>query len=195
MRIEPGPDIIPRMSDVPRLLEAMDLTAEQAADELIPVVYQQLRQLAQVKLNDEKPGQTLSATGLVHEAFMRLTGKSYPQGWKNEDQFFLAAAEAMRRILIENARRKKRVKRGGEWHRVDLDCSAVIDHDRGMDLLELDEVLEQFVAVEPVAGQIVKLRYFAGLTIEEAARALSISVRTANRHWVYAKAWMYKRLR
>ncbi len=183
------------MTDVTRILQAMGQQGEMAADELMPLVYNELRRLASARLSREKPGQTLSATALVHEAFVRLTGKSYPQGWKNECQFFFAAAEAIRRILIDNARRKRRTKHGAGLQRVDLDNAVTVSGDFADDLLALNEALENFEAEEPVASQVVKLRYFAGLTIEEAAQALSISVRTANRHWAYAKAWLYKRLR
>jgi RNA polymerase sigma factor (TIGR02999 family) len=183
------------MDDPSQRRLAMGVDNTRSADELIPLVYQQLRQLAQAKLNDERPGQTLTATALVHEAYARLTGKSYPKDWQNEDHFFLAAAEAMRRILIENARRKKRIKRGGDLRRVNLESSLALEADDCDDLLALDEALQQFTLVEPVASQVVQLRYFAGLTIEQSARAMSISVRTANRHWAYAKAWLYKRLK
>ncbi len=183
------------MNDVTRILQAINKGDPRAANELIPLVYDELRKLAAARLAHEKPGQTLSATALVHEVFIRLTGESGSPDWNSRGHFFGAAAEAMRRILIENARRKQRVKHGGEARRIELDSDIAVDHGQADELLALDEALDQFATEEPVASQVVKLRYFAGLTIEETAEVLSISVRTANRHWAYAKAWLYDRLR
>lgn len=182
------------MNEVTRILHAISQGQSQAADELIPLIYDELRKLAAARLNHEKPGQTLSATALVHEVFVRLLGDETSPSWNGRGHFFGAAAEAMRRILIENARRKKRIKHGGQLRRVDLDSGALVDEGDSDELLALDEALITFSAEEPVAYEIVKLRYFAGLTIEQAADVLAISVRTTNRHWAFAKAWLFEYL-
>jgi RNA polymerase sigma factor (TIGR02999 family) len=161
---------------------------------LLPVVYAELRKLAAQKMAREKPGQTLQPTSLVHEAFLRLVGNGKEQ-WHGTPHFFAAAAEAMRRILIENARRKQRVRHGGDLERVEMDDAIPGVDGARVDLLALDEALTQLAAEEPEAAQIVKLRYFAGLTVEEAAGALGISVRTVHRHWAYAQAWLFDRLK
>ena len=206
------------MSDVTRILSQIDAGDPQAAEQLLPLVYNELRKLAAARLAREKPGQTLQATALVHEAYVRLVGtggdrreRSELEGQKSEDSpsvcpqpspsfysrghFFVAAAEAMRRILIEQARRKRRLKHGGGWQRVDFSSHADIAKEAGHDLFALDDALHRLEQVEPDATAVVKLRYFAGFTIEEAAQALDISVRTANRHWAYARAWLYQQLR
>jgi RNA polymerase sigma factor (TIGR02999 family) len=179
------------MMDVSSILLAVDQGDAQGASQLLPLVYEELRRLAAQKLALEKPGQTLDATGLVHEAYVRLVGGN-AQPWHGRGHFFAAAAEAMRRILVENARRKQRLRHGGDRQRlplVDVPLDAADDR-----LLDVHEALEKLAQEEEQAAQVVKLRYFAGLTIQEAADALGISVRTANRHWAYARAWMYQQL-
>jgi RNA polymerase sigma factor (TIGR02999 family) len=188
------------MSDVTRILSDIEQGDPHAAEQLLPLVYDELRQLAAQKLAQEKPGQTLQATALVHEVYLRLVGS--PGGepgeesprWDSRGHFFSAAAEAMRRILIGQARRKKRVRHGGDRCRVDLDALDVGDQGQTDDLLALDEALTRLAAEDAPAAEVVKLRYFAGLTIEQAAGALGVSVRTANRHWAFARAWLYRQL-
>jgi RNA polymerase sigma factor (TIGR02999 family) len=181
------------MSDVTGLLAAIGRGEPQRARELVPIVYEELRRLAEARLAREPTGQTLQATALVHEAYLRLVGDADGPAWENRGHFFAAAAEAMRRILVEKARRKRRRRHGGGLRRVDLDRVAA-DAAAACDLLALHDALDQLAALEPVAAEVVKLRYFAGLTIEQAASALDISLRTANRHWAYARAWLYRRL-
>jgi RNA polymerase sigma factor (TIGR02999 family) len=183
------------MDDVTQILNAIDAGDEHAAVQLLPLVYQELRKLAAQKLAQEKPGHTLQATALVHEAYLRLVGTGNEQHWNSRGHFFAAAAEAMRRILVEHARRKHRQRHGGEHQRVPFDGVDIAAIDRGDDLLALDEALGRFAEAEPVAAQVIKLRYFAGLTIEQTAEALAISVRTANRHFAFAKAWLFQQLR
>jgi RNA polymerase sigma factor (TIGR02999 family) len=178
------------MSEVTRILSAIDEGDPRAAERLLPLVYQELRKLAQQRLAQEKPGQTLQATALVHEAYLRLVDAEKDQHWNSHGHFFSAAAEAMRRILIESARGKAREKRGGDWHRVDfeeLDVATSVSPDQ---LVALDEALERLSAIDRLAGEIVKLRYFAGLNLGAAATALNISTATAYRHWAYARAWL-----
>jgi len=185
------------MNDVTRILSAIEQGDPQAAEQLLPLVYDELRKLAGQKLAQEKPGQTLQATALVHEAYLRLVGAQDP-GWNGRNHFLAAAAEAMRRILIDKARRKRAEKRGGELRRVDLDdLDPPADPGRApaADLLALDEALTRFAAEDPVKAELVKLRYFAGLSVEEAAGALGISRPTAARHWDYARSWLYSELR
>jgi RNA polymerase sigma factor (TIGR02999 family) len=160
----------------------------------VPILYEELLRLAEARLAREPTGQTLQATALVLEAYLRLVGDGDGPGWENRGHFFAAAAEAMRRILVEKARRKRRKRHGGGRRRVDLDRVAPGDDDAAGDLLALHEALDQLAAEEPVAAEVVKLRYFAGLTSEQAASALDTSLRTANRHWAYARAWLYRRL-
>jgi RNA polymerase sigma factor (TIGR02999 family) len=181
------------MSDVTRILSQVESGDPAAADQLLPLVYDELRKLAASKLNREKPGHTLNATALVHEAYARLVGDE-GQKWDSRGHYFTAAAEAMRRILVENARRKGRLRHGKLHRRVDLDTGFDIAGDDDDKLVALDDALQQLASEEPEAANVVKLRYFAGLTIEQAADALHISVRTANRHWAYAKAWLYAQL-
>jgi RNA polymerase sigma factor (sigma-70 family) len=198
------------MGDVTRLLEAAEQGDSYAAGQLLPLVYDELRKLAAQRLAHERPGQTLDATALVHEAYLRLVEASRERQrpeknppvadapgspeFAGRSHFFAAAAEAMRRILVERARRKHRVKHGGGRQRLDLDALDLPAEAADERLLALDEVLGRLAAEEPAVADVVKLRYFAGLTIEQAATALGISVRTANRHWAYARAWLYQQL-
>ena len=179
-----------RMSDVTRILSQIEQGDSQAADQLLPLVYDELRKLAAVKLAQEKPGQTLQATALVHEAYLRLVDVNQVQHFSSRGHFFGAAAQAMRRILIGQARRKNSEKAGGQHHRVDL--SAVEPEIQGpqLDLLALDVALEQLAARDPRAAVLVNLRFFAGLTVPEAAEALGVSVATAENDWAYAKSWL-----
>jgi RNA polymerase sigma factor (TIGR02999 family) len=180
------------MREVTRILTAIEQGDAHASDELLPLVYQELRRLAAQRMKQEKPGQTLQATALVHEAYIRLVG-SENQNWDSRGHFFAAAAEAMRRILIENARRKKRLKRGGDRQKVDLDQVIATDDNDIItdDLIALDEALEKLTVEEPVKAELIKLRYFAGLSIEQAGKMLGISRATANRYFSYARAWLF----
>jgi RNA polymerase sigma factor (TIGR02999 family) len=177
------------MNEVTRILVAIDRGDVRAADKLLPVVYQELRRLAAQQMNKESPGQTLQATALVHEAYLRLIG-SENQGWRSRGHFFCAAAEAMRRILIEIARKKKSLRSGGGHKRIDLDEALVTDEQyvQSDSLLALDEALEKLEQKDKVKADVVKLRYFAGLTIEETAKVMGLSPATAKRYWVYARA-------
>ena len=181
------------MSDVTRILAAIESGDARAVDKLFPLVYQELRQLAAQRFSKELPGQTLQATALVHEAYLRLVG-SEEQNWSGRSHFFSAAAEAMRRILIENARRKKRLRHGGDRKRVDLDAADVASEMPSDELIALDEVLEQLSAKDKVSAELIKLRFFAGLTMEQAANILGMPRRTADRNWAYARAWLYKEI-
>jgi RNA polymerase sigma factor (TIGR02999 family) len=178
------------MTDVTRILNAIERGDAKATDELLPLVYEELRFLAAQKLSHEPPGQTLQATALVHEAYLRLVGDE-PQGWENRGHFFKAAAEAMRRILIDNARRKRSLKRGGDRRPVDLDESLAADESwPEQEVFALDEALAKLGQHDATKADLVKLRYFAGLTIEQAAKALDISHATAERYWDYARSWL-----
>jgi RNA polymerase sigma factor (TIGR02999 family) len=186
------------MSDVTRILSAVDQGDPHAAAQLLPLIYDELRQLAAQKLAHEKPGQTLDATALVHEAYLRLVASEKDEttpagdyGWANRRHFFAAAAEAMRRILIENARRKGRDKHGGGRRRQHPDLDALQAGQPAEELLALHEALEQFAARDPLKAKLVELHFFAGLTLEEAAECLDISLATANRAWRYARAWLH----
>jgi RNA polymerase sigma factor (TIGR02999 family) len=187
-QIDPGLPRVPLMSDVTRILSAVEQGDPQAASQLLPLVYDELRRLAAQKLAQEKPGQTLSATALVHEAYLRLVGEGEELHWDSRGHFFAAAAEAMRRILIEQARRKQRDKHGGGLQRVDLLDAEVAVTPGDDQIVLLDEALTRLAAVRPQAAELVKLRFFAGLTIEEAAALLRLSPRTARRLWVFARA-------
>jgi RNA polymerase sigma factor (TIGR02999 family) len=178
------------MNDVTRILSAIDQGDQQASERLLPLVYDELRRLAAQKLAREKPGQTLQPTALVHEAYLRLVGAESDRRWNSRGHFFAAAAEAMRRILIERARGKGRIKRGGHWRRVDLDHLDPVDLPSPDLLLTLDEAIEHLEAEDPTAAALVKLRYYAGLTPEQAGESLGISTATAYRHWSYARAWL-----
>jgi RNA polymerase sigma factor (TIGR02999 family) len=180
------------MSDVTRILSAIEQGDPQAADQLLPLVYEELRRLAARRLSHEKPGQTLQATALVHEAYLGLVGGAQERSWQGRGHFFAAAAEAMRHILINRARDKGRVKNGGGLRRVDLDLdrAKLSDGADGLDLLALDEALTRLAAEEPECARLVNLRFFAGLTQAEAAEVLSVTRRTADRYWAYARAWL-----
>jgi len=180
------------MDEVTRILSAIEQGDPQAAGQLLPVVYDELRKLAAQKLAQEKPGQTLQATALVHEAYLRLVGSQDP-GWNGRGHFFAAAAEAMRRILVERARRRKRLRRGAGC-RLDLDDVDLIDEAPAEELLALDEALERLARKDAIAAQLVKLRFFAGLTMPEAAEALGLPLRTAERNWAYARTWLHREI-
>ena len=182
------------MNEVTRILSAVEAGDPRAAEQLLPLVYDELRRLAAAKLAHEKPGQTLQSTALVHEAYMRLVGAGSQQDWNSRGHFFAAAAEAMRRILVEQARHKSRLKRGGERRRVDLDSACAIAEPQSVDLLALDEALTKLAADEPAKAELVKLRFFAGLTMPEAAAALGVSLATAERYWTFARSWLYAEL-
>ena len=182
------------MNDVTSILSAIEKGDPQAAEQLLPLVYEELRKLAAHKLSQEKPGQTLQATALVHEAFVRLVDASQPHRWNSSGHFFGAAAEAMRRILVENARRKQSKKRGGDRVRVDLDDLAAASSDRMDEVLDIDAALEGLAASDPQVAELVKLRYFAGLSIPDAAAVLGISPRNADFLWSYARAWLLRSL-
>lgn len=180
------------MTDVTRLLQQIDNGDALAADELLPFVYDQLRSLASQKLRNEAPGQTLQSTALVHEAYVKLVGGEQPQPWANRRHFFAAAAEAMRRILVDNARRKQSAKHGGDFQRQPLqDQPASSSGTSPDDLLAISDALEKLSLEDPQKAELVKLRYFAGLTMPEIAEMLGISRATASRYWTYAKAWLY----
>ncbi len=179
------------MSDVTQILEAIESGDPHAASELLPLVYDELRRLAQSRMRSESPDHTLDATSLVHEAYLRLIGGEDP-GWQNRGHFFAAAAEAMRRILIDSARSRESLKRGGNHPRVALTDSKLVASLPDADLLALSEALEQLERTDPQLVELVKLRYFAGLSFDEAAPLLGISVSTAKRHWAYAKAWLFR---
>jgi RNA polymerase sigma factor (TIGR02999 family) len=179
------------MTEVTSILSAIEAGDPHAAAHLLPLVYNELRRLAAAQVAAEKPGQTLQATALVHEAYLRLVDVDKVRHWDSRGHFFAAAAEAMRRILIDQARRKRRPKHGGGRSRVSLDEALCLGEAPDDDLLALDEALNQLAHEEPAKAELVKLHYFAGLSLEEAGRALGISYRTAKRHWAYARAWLY----
>jgi RNA polymerase sigma factor (TIGR02999 family) len=179
--------------EVTRILSAVHNGDPAAARELLPLVYEELRKLAAQRLTEERPGQTLQATALVHEAYLRLVDTDNRQQWNGRGHFFAAAAEAMRRILIDHARRRKAQKRGHGWQRQEADAVAAPEPDD--DLLALDEALRKLAAIEPAKAKLVELRYFAGLTSEQAAEVLGISPTTADRHWAYARAWLQAEIR
>ncbi|MHC4558749.1 MAG: sigma-70 family RNA polymerase sigma factor [Planctomycetota bacterium] len=183
------------MSDVTRILNAIEQGDARAADKLLPLVYEELRLLAAQKLSQEKPGQTLQATALVHEAYIRLVGEE-AQNWSSRGHFFRAAAEAMRRILIDNARRKKSIKHGGKHQRISLD-KGTPKYAEGYsidDLIALDEALGKLSEQDSIKAELVKLRYFAGLSFEQTAEILGISTTTAKLHWAYVRAWLLREI-
>jgi len=179
--------------NVTRILNAIDQGDAKAADELLPLVYQELRHLAAQKLSQESPGQTLQATALVHEAYLRLVGAEY-QNWDGRGHFFAAAAEAMRRILIENARRKKSPKYGGNYQRVNLDVADLAFEETSENLIALDEALNKLAKNDRVVADLVKLHYFAGLTLDQVAKIIGISCRTAERYWTFARTWLFEEI-
>jgi RNA polymerase sigma factor (TIGR02999 family) len=182
------------MSEFTEILHALEGGDPLAADRLLPIVYEELRKLAAAQLAQEQPGQTLQATALVHEAYLRLTAGSSPERWNSRGHFFAAAAVAIRRILIDNARRKRSEKHGGDLVRRQLPEDSLSIPEPREDLLALDEALTKFAAVHPQAAELVQLRYFGGLTLPEAAEALHISPRTAGRLWTYARAWLRREI-
>src|SRR5947208_1781077 len=182
------------MSEVTRILSAIEQGDPSAAAQLLPLVYDELRQLAAQRLAQEKPGQTLQATALVHEAYLRLVDVDRAQRWDSRRHFFAAAAEAMRRLLVENARRKRSLKHGGQRARIDLDQALLVGEEPCHDLLDLDELLDDLAAADPRAAELVKLRFFAGLTGDQAAEALGMAPRSADLLWAYARAWLLEKL-
>jgi RNA polymerase sigma factor (TIGR02999 family) len=194
LRDTPRAGIFGAMSEVSRILSAIEQGDPHAAEQLLPLVYDELRRLAARRLSREAPGQTLTATALVHEAYLRLVGGGEGPHWDGRGHFFAAAAEAMRRILVESARRKRSHKHGGGLARQPLDEAQVAAPEAPEDLLALDEALDKLAARDPAKAELVKLRYFAGLTIEQAAKALGISPATADRHWAYARAWLHQEI-
>jgi RNA polymerase sigma factor (TIGR02999 family) len=178
------------MEGVTQILSAIEQGDPQAADKLLPLVYDELRKLAAQRLSREQPGQTLAATALVHEAYVRLVDNDAAQHWNSRGHFFAAAAEAMRRILVENARRKRSLKRGMDYRRIDLDAVEPQIDEPDDNLLAMNEALEKLELQAPRKAQLVKLRYFAGLTNEQAAQMLGISTSTADNDWAYARCWL-----
>ena len=186
--------MMPPMSEVTQILNAVTAGDTAASSKLLPLVYDELRKLAAWKMASESPGQTLQPTALVHEAWLRMVGDDEPQ-WDSRGHFFAAAAEAMRRILVDNARRKGSLKRGGDRSQLDIDVESLSAAPETFeDLLALDEALNQLAMADPEAAQLVKLRYFAGLSLEESAKILNVSPRTADRFWAYARAWLHQAL-
>ena len=183
------------MSDVTHILSAIEGGDLQAAEKLLPLVYKELRRLAAQRLAREAPGQSLQSSDLVHEAYLRLVGEGDQPQWDSRAHFFAAAAEAMRRILVETARRKKRLKHGGGRLRVELEAVGFLAKEPSEDLEALDEALTKLAAEDPAKAELVKLRFFAGLTMPEIARVLKISLATAERHWTYARTWLYAELK
>ena len=180
--------------DVTRILNSLEQGESHSADELLPLVYDELRKLAAGRLAQERARQSLQATALVHDVWLRLVDVRHQQRWDSRGHFFAAAAEAMRRILVERARRRRRLKHGGEFQRVDLPDEILIGNSTCEDVLALDEALTKLESQQPEKAQLVKLRFFAGLRIDQTAEALGISTSTADRHWVYAKAWLFREI-
>jgi RNA polymerase sigma factor (TIGR02999 family) len=183
------------MDAITRVLNAIEHGDPHAAEQLLPMVYDELRKLAAARLAAEKPGQTLQATALVHEAYLRLVGGEQTRDWDGRRHFFAAAAEAMRRILINRARDKRRQKRDGGLHRVDLDRLLVADQASDEELVAIDDALQELARQNAPCAELVKLRFFTGLTLDEAAAAMGIARRTANRYWAFARAWLFDALR
>jgi RNA polymerase sigma factor (TIGR02999 family) len=182
------------MDEVTRILDQIQQGQPAAAEKLLPLVYSELRKLAAARLARENPGQTLEATALVHEAYLRLIGKTERENWDHRGHFFAAAAEAMRRILVEQARRKRRIRHGGGMRRVDLDQACSLAESKPDDMLALDDALNKLASRDPVRAEVVKLKFFAGLTMPEIARALGVSVPTADRYWAFARTWLFAEL-
>jgi RNA polymerase sigma factor (TIGR02999 family) len=189
-----APGIFAAMSEVTRILGAIEHGSKHAAEQLLPLVYDELRKLAAQKLAHEKPGQTLQATALVHEAYLRLVDVDTVQQWNSRGHFFAAAAEAMRRILVERARGKQRHKHGGDWQRVALDEADVVCVLPPNELMALNDALDRLAQLDAVAAEVVKVHCFAGLSVEETAGALGISRSSAYRHWTYARAWLFSQM-
>ena len=183
------------MNEVTHILSAIEQGDPHAAEQLLPLVYDELRQLAATKLAQEEPGQTLQATALVHEAYLRLVDGDGVQHWSSRGHFFAAAAEAMRRILIDQARHKQSLRQGGDRKRQPLEHAEIAAPEPSLDVLAVNDALERFEQVDPLKAGLVKLRYFAGLTIPQAADALGISTTTADRYWAYARAWLHAELK
>ena len=183
------------MNEVTQILSGIEAGDPHAAEQLLPLVYDELRKLAAQKLAQEKPGQTLDATALVHEAYLRLVGDDAEQGWDSSRHFFAAAAESMRRILLDRARDKGRLKRGGGWRRLSLDQIVLSGSEPPEEFLALDEAIERLSREDARCAELVKLRLFAGLTLAEAAVSLGIARRTADRWWAFARSWLYDQLR
>jgi RNA polymerase sigma factor (TIGR02999 family) len=183
------------MDDVSHILSAIEGGDQQAAEKLLPLIYKELRRLASHRLAREDPGQSLQSSDLVHAAYLRLVGEGAQPRWDGRAHFFAAAAEAMRRILVEEARRKKRLKHGGGRLRVDLEAGGFLMKEPSEDLEALDEALNKLAESEPAKAELVKLRFFAGLTMPEIAQVLNISLATAERHWTYARAWLFAELK
>ena len=181
------------MSNVTQILTAIEQGDAKAADKLLPLVYEELRRLAAKKMSQESPGHTLQATALVHEAYIRLVD-SEAQSWRSRTHFFYAAAEAMRRVLIENARRKQRIKHGGGQQRIEIDQAELAIEKSSEDVIALDEALTMLAQKDSIAAELIKLRFFAGLTIDQAGKMLGIPPRTADRYWSYARAWLYREI-
>jgi RNA polymerase sigma factor (TIGR02999 family) len=182
------------MADVTQILSQIEQGDPSAADQLLPLVYDELRKLAAAKLANEKPGQTLQATALVHDAYIRLVDVEKAQHWNSRGHFFGAAAEAMRRLVIENARRKGRLKHGGAMQRVDLDAGLPVTESPQLDLIALNEALGRLAEEEPQKAELVTLRFFGGLSMAEAANVLGVSLATAERYWTFAKSWLFAEL-
>jgi RNA polymerase sigma factor (TIGR02999 family) len=182
------------MNEVTRVLNAIEQGDPAAAELLLPLVYDELRKLAAQRLAQEAPGQTLEATALVHEAYLRLVDTDKAQHWNSRGHFFAAAAEAMRRILVENARRKQRIKHGGDLQRIEIERVSLPIRMSSDELLALDEALEKLQQLDPVKARLVTLRYFGGMTIEQASEVLDISRVTAHRYWTYARAWLHQQI-
>jgi len=182
------------MNDVTQILSAIEQGDPHAAEHLLPLIYDELRKLAAQKLASEKPGQTLQATALVHEAYVRLVDREKTQHWDGRGHFFAAAAEAMRRILVENARHKGRIKHGGQLERIEIEITNLPTRMPPEELIALDEALEQLQQEDPIKSKLVTLRFFGGMTIEQAAEVLGISRVTAHRYWTYARAWLHQQV-
>ena len=182
------------MTDVTQILSRIESGDPSAAEQLLPLVYDELRKLAAARIAQERPGQTLQPTALVHEAYLRLTGGEKETEWESRRHFFAAAAEAMRRILVERARRRAAIRHGGELRRLELGDDMIIDTQRAAELLALDEALAELECHDVQAAQVVKLRYFVGLSHQEAADAMNITRRVADRLWLVAKTWLFKQL-
>jgi RNA polymerase sigma factor (TIGR02999 family) len=194
LRLQRAGGMLSLMSDVTRILSAIEQGDQHAAEQLLPLVYEELRRLAAQKLAQEKPGHTLQATALVHEAYLRLVGNGEEPSWDNRRHFFAAAAEAMRRILVDNARRKQTDRHGGGRQRRNLDAEALVAPETDVDLLALDAALHRLAEQDPLKARLVELRYFAGLTGDQAAAALGMSASSADRLWVYTRAWLRREL-